>query len=119
MDLFGRKAKRALAVSAGRLVTANAQQIYSNGLIDKLLASNAQLQQELTLAKAQLAKAEEALTKPMRAGPLYKNEDQEELEFALQNGQIDLSEFRHLMAQQGFDNHEVELPELPPRKISY
>lgn len=125
MDLFGKKAQRALAIAQielewaaawitdlqDRLEAEIAKGHIREGAIDRLRQDN------LTLIR----KCDELERKPRRmsAAPLYKSEEEEELEYALRNGDIDMREFKDLMAQAGFDNTEIELPERPERPIVY
>lgn len=125
MDLFGRKAKQAQLYAEAQLNVvlawnadlenyldrADARNIVLQGVIDRLKEENTNLTRKL----------DEVARSPRRmsAAPLYKSEEEEELEYALRNGDIDMREFKDLMAQLGFDNTDVELPERPERPIVY
>lgn len=123
MDLFGRKARASLAVTEAQLEIVLAwlaeaqdrarqlesQAIIKQGAIDRLGAEVIQLKSVID-ARPQLR---------MRAYPLYKSEEEEEIEYALRNGDIDQREASDLLKQIGFDNSVVELPERPERPLIY
>lgn len=128
MDLFGKKARQAQAHAEGQLAIArewieflqaqltefSIQEVLNQGALDRLSTIVNEKTLEVQDLRAQLS----ARPKPvMRATPLYKSEEEEELEYALRNGDIDMNEFKSMMAQLGFENAEVELPGAPVRPL--
>ena len=129
MDLFGRKAKIAQIYAEAQLNVAlawnadlevrldrlEAQRIVAQGAIDRLKDENTNLKRKCDELQSALSR----VPRRMSATPLYKSEEEEELEYALRNGDIDMKEFQDLMKQQGFENTEIEIPERPERPIVY
>lgn len=128
MDLFGRKANLAREVAEAQLDMAVAWISDLQSRLDeayhKLEIQQGALDRFADVIHKQTTKVrglEVALSAmPKRSEfPLYKSEEEEELEFALRNGDIDLGQFKDLMQEQGFENAEVEIPERPERPIIY
>ena len=122
MDLFGRKAQAQIEVLVAwiadlqaKLEKAEGYAIIREGAMDRLRADNLALLRK----NDELVRQLERVPQRMSATPLYKTEEEEELEFALRNGDINMKEFKDLMAQAGFENTEVELPVSPQRPIIY
>lgn len=122
MDLLGRKAQAQLEVAMAWIADLqfyiddlNNKATIREGVTDRLRAEN------LTLIRKcdELARQLQRLPQRMSAAPLYKSEEEEELEYALRNGDIDMREFKDLLAQAGYENAEVELPERPERPLIY
>lgn len=127
MDLFGRKAKIAqelaeaqLDVALGwiadlqnRLDLANAQDEIAQGVRSRLVAEVQALQRKNDELVRQLEHRHFSPT------PLYKTDEEVELEYALRNGDINQEQFSNLMATAGFENTEVELPTRAERPIIY
>jgi hypothetical protein len=122
MDLFGRKARAQLEVALAwiadlqsRLDEANYRAVIYQGAHDRFVEQNNKLDTKVRLLQAELENPQRRKS-PQR---LYKTEEEEELEFALRNGDINMQEFKDLLAQTGFENTEIELPERPERPIIY
>lgn len=130
MDLFGRKAKAALlrerewnAVVVERLAQAmdivqemRIHDTITQGALERLAAIVNEKQAKIQELEAFISARPQPV---MRKYPLYKSEEEEELEYALRNGDIDKSEYSDLMSQLGFDNVEVDLPDAPERPQLY
>jgi hypothetical protein len=130
MDLFGRKARRELEYekqfSAQMLALTEAamelveqlryKETLTQGALDRLAALVNEKQAKIQELEAAISTRPQPI---MRKYPLYKSEEEEELEYAFRNGDIDKREYRDMMSQLGFDNVEVEIPDAPERPQLY
>jgi hypothetical protein len=116
MDLFGRKARAQLdllvywlAEKDGRIQALETSSQAKDRIIEKLRDHIFRLEAE---AVTRSVVRPSAPIPPMR-------EEEEELRYALSNGDINQSDFERLLEQVGFENTEVEIPTRPERPIVY
>lgn len=105
MDLFGRKAQNALKFS--QLTVAQLQ----HKLREQAQAAR-QAREECIELQIEIARLEERLKPFQQTGSpkrLYKTEEEEEAEFAYEQGHIDLTEYERVLKKAGFENADVEL----------
>jgi hypothetical protein len=117
MDLLGRKAKAQLEVALdwlvatdARLQAADLERRAKDRIIEKLREHIFRLEAKV-------------YAPPIPAAPISHlrpvGDEEEELQYALRNGDIDKTEFKDLLEQAGFENTEVEIPTRAERPIIY
>lgn len=105
MDLFGRKAQKALALT----ILDSRQKSLE---LSEALRRERNLQDLIVDLRIECARYEERLKPFEQTGSpkrLYKSEEEEEAEFAYEQGHIDYDEYERVLRKAGFENTNVEL----------